>query len=104
VTAATHGHGRAAHRPENHANAWTEGAVELLVLRLECHCDTLATADAQRRESPLSVAPTHFMQEGDEHPAAGRADRMTRSHRAFLFESGLEACQLRDASARSGRE
>src|SRR5215207_3228991 len=53
-------------------------------LPLDAHGDAHAAADAEGGEAALRIALLHFVEEGDEDPCPGGADRMAERDRAAI--------------------
>src|SRR5690348_5491774 len=53
-------------------------------IALEAHRNPHAAADAQRRQPLLCVAPLHLVEEGDEDPRPGGADRVAEGDGAAV--------------------
>src|SRR5436305_15338540 len=51
---------------------------------LHAHRNAHAAADAERGKAFLGIALAHLVQQGDEHPRPGRADRMSERDRAAV--------------------
>src|SRR5690606_26286208 len=72
---------------------------------LDAHGNSHAAADAERDQSPAGVAAPHLVQQRDQHPRSGGADRVADGDRAAVHVHPLavEAEILRDGAG-LGRE